>query len=289
MLLPKGLLMRQNQARNLTLWVLLPLLVGAIPFIRRFLLRSAGLWFFDANISISIVIFAYTLSYCIVRQGGNLRLINRVLLGVLLAQPPILLLSFLGGPIEENQWAVALRNLIRDDGGLQAMIGLFQGLCGAYVYVLGIRIGQSFHYGSHDNLINNLRSFVTIVSFFSVIVAIAIFSVQTSYTVYWPLRSIILVSGLMLGAVAIATGASWGRGANVLLFLLGGVFNFSISFVFGTMIIPLTRIGDVIFPAMAAFTTNSLLAIGLISHIINDEKSFISSLVRVFINKMMRI
>jgi hypothetical protein len=93
----------------------------------------------------------------------------------------------------------------------------------------------------------------------------------------------------MLGAVAIATGASWGRGANVLLFLLGGVFNFSISFVFGTMIIPLTRIGDVIFPAMAAFTTNSLLAIGLISHIINDEKSFISSLVRVFINKMMRI
>jgi len=281
--------MRHIQARNFILWVLLPILVGVIPFIRRFLLRSAGLWFFDANISISIVIIAYTLSYSIVREGRKLRLINRVLLGVFLAQPPIFLLSFLGGPIEENQWAVALRNLIRDDGGLQATIGLFQGLCSVYVYMLGCRISHSFHYGSQDNLINNLRSLITIVSFFSVIVAIAIFSVQTPYTYYWPLRSIILVSGFMLGAVAIATGVSWGQGANVLLFLLGGVFNFSISFVFGAMIIPLTRVRDVIFPAMAAFTTNSLLLIGLISYILNDKHNFLSSLMRALVNKMLQI
>jgi hypothetical protein len=206
----------------------------------------------------------------------------------LLAQPPISLLSFLGGPIEEIRWAVALRNLIRDDGGLQAMIGLFQGLCGAYVYALGARLSQSFYRGFHDDFIHNLRSIVTVVSFFSVIVTVAIFSIQAPYTLFWPLRSILLVSGFMLGVIALATGVSWGRGANVLLFFLGGIFNFSLSFVFGTMVIPLTRIGEYIFPAMAAFTTNSLLLVGLIGYLINDERNFLSILVRTSINKITR-
>jgi hypothetical protein len=92
----------------------------------------------------------------------------------------------------------------------------------------------------------------------------------------------------MPNAVAIAIGASWGRGANVLLFQLGGVFNFSISFVFGTMIIPLTSVGDVIFPAMAAFTTNFLLLIGFISDILNDKHNFLFSLMRALVNIMLQ-
>jgi hypothetical protein len=93
----------------------------------------------------------------------------------------------------------------------------------------------------------------------------------------------------MPNAVAIAIGASWGRGADVLLFQLGGVFNFSISFVFGTMIIPLTSVGDVIFPAMAAFTTYFLLLIGFISDILNDKHNFLFSLMRALVNIMLQI
>lgn len=266
--------------RNLTIWIIVPLSYILIPFIRRFLLGCSGLWFFDMSIILSLIIFTYTMFYILLEEK---HFSSRYLALILVFQPFALLLTFIGGPIENIPWAVYIRNQIRDDGGLQAIIGLLQGLCGVYVYLLGDRLNKFFLRDLSQEYINRLQNILMVVSIFSVIINVATFATRAPYTLFWPLRSILLISGFLLGIISITSGIVWSYRLNI-LFLLGGLFNFCINFIVGVMIIPLTRIDECIFPAMMAFVLNSSLLTGLVCYLISDRNSFLSTFIQLIIS-----
>jgi len=271
---------------QIILWVVLPLVPAAFAFYRRFATEQRGLWFFDANTSISFAVVLFILLVSVRLHKWSISIREKFLAFGLTFQLPISLLSFLGGPSEGFAWAMEARRVIEEDGGLQAAIGILQGFSGLYVYFLGIRIGKRLDPRNQDFLSQSLRALGGMVSFFSVIMALAIFSVQAPYELFWPLRSILLASGFLLGIIAMATGVVHGIERDAIMMFLGVAFNFSVSFILGAAAIPLTRIGSTVFPAMAAFIMNTMIMLGLLSYIIHHNIGPIAGIFRFVFAKL---
>jgi hypothetical protein len=98
----------------------------------------------------------------------------------ILIEIPIIFLNFLGGPF--NSWIVEIRNLIRDDWGYQSLIGIFHGAVAAFVAILGVKIAKRGEF--NDNIKSYLRSMMAVVSFFSVIVALGMFSAEIPFLLH---------------------------------------------------------------------------------------------------------
>ncbi|MFX1564159.1 MAG: hypothetical protein ACFFDP_12715 [Promethearchaeota archaeon] len=270
----------------MVVWVVIPLSLISFAFFRRFATEQRGFWFFDVNTAISLTIVLYILLTTLRLRRWSVSTSHRILLFCLPFQVPISILSYLGGGSKGVPWAIGVRVIIESDGGIQAAIGLLQGFVGLYVYLLGIRMGKSLLSGTNSNLSQNLRTLGSMVTFFAVIIALSIFSVSAPYEVFWPLRSILLTSGFLLGTIAMTTGLTYGIEENAVLTFLGGIFSFCASFVVGVTVLPLTRLDSQIYPTLVAFTMNTLLAVGILGYLVNCEQGPIADIFRSFINRI---
>jgi hypothetical protein len=66
-------------------------------------------------------------------------------------------------------------------------------------------------------------------------------------------------------------------------------FVFTLAFVLGSLIIPMTRVNETIFPSMAAFNTNSLLLCGVFAYFLADKKSRMRRLIKNLIDKLINV
>lgn len=248
--------MSKVKIKDITLWFILPSIIIIFPFVLRFFLIS-GLWYFHINLSITSITILFILLH--VYKNSN----ERFLYFIFLLQVPITYLAVLG--FVENP----IRKLIAEEGGLQSLIGVFQGFLGVYVFLLGTKLKiKQLDYNETTDV---LRSMISIISFFSIIISLAIFASQAQYILFWALRAILLISGFIIGILALSMGFVFGRNKNFIVWYIGAIIVFSISFVLGTIVTPLTRIGEYIFPSMSAFVLNTTLFTGLIGYLLSDE------------------
>ena len=242
--------------KEIVLWLIVPLTAILLPFLVRFLLIS-GFWYFHINLSFAFIITLYIGLYY-----SQTHATERLLFLITIFEIPILYLAVLGAV--DNP----IRELIAEEGGLQALIGVFQGFLGVYVYGLGAKLKIK----PSEEIMHTFRHIASIISFLSIIVSLAIFGIQAPYTIAWVIRPVLLISGFIIGVLALTMGFIYGKKKNVVVQYLGAIMVFCISFVLGTIITPLVRIGKYIFPAMSAFASNSILLTGLIGYLLSDER-----------------
>jgi hypothetical protein len=175
------------------------------------------------------------------------------------------------------------RQLIAKEGGLQSLIGIFQGILGVYVFLMGskLKINRS-NYGEVEDA---LRYIINIIALFSIIISLSIFAIRAEYTTFWVLRSVVLISGFIIGAFTLSMGFVFGRNVFILLFV-GVITVFSINFISGIIIMPLTRIGEIIFPSMAAFVLNTTLFTGLVGYLLSDENCPLTQILQEIKSKL---
>jgi len=185
---------------------------------------------------------------------------------IFLFQPFIIFLTIIG--TTENY----ILKLITEDGGLQSLIGMFQGLLTVYVYGLGSKLKIK----PSNDTVNALRHMTTLLTFFSVIISVGIFVQQAPYTLYWVMRTSLLISGSIIGVLALSMGFVYGKDKTYIVRYIGAIIIFSISTILGITVLPLTSIDGYVFPAMSAFVMNTILLVGVVGYLISDKDSFLT-------------
>ena len=265
------------RVRQWIVWLIAPLVLLSVPFLIRFTILP-GEWYFFANLSLTSIMIIYV---WVSQNMGKLR-------GALILQIPITILSFLdilGGSYVRLGFVVSIREAMVADGGVRGAIGILHILIGAYVFKLGVRSVQRFD-GDKNELVQSFRSILGLSAFFSLIVALGVFAIQSPYPVNWTIRPAILIAGIIVGVFGVSLGVVFGYGQNPLLLLVGVVLISGLAFILGTAIIPFTGAfsgtasSPTVFPAQVAFFSDTLLLTGVMSFLVSESGNPLNILVK---------
>jgi hypothetical protein len=234
------------------------------------------------NFSIGFVIIWFTLFYWRKVKEAKDKIL--LLLFILIEILPISFLNLLGEPSGQfNSWSSEIRNLIRQNMSYQSVIGIFHGMVAVFIVIIGAKIAKKSRF---DNDVKSyLRYIISVTSFFSVVVPLAIFSIQQPPMTTWALRPALLISGILTGILALAVGSSCEHSNSFTLYI-GALYVFIIAVILGSLIIPITVVYETTFPAMLAFSTNLLLLCGVYAYFLTEMNSKLRGIIEALINKL---